>query len=147
MTSLLQSTWESIHKKKMYKVRIFFIFKEMKTTTYGNGSHLVSRNRRTTLFGKGAVLNLGTTLWPHCQSNLKMLHLFIFLSGFFLHKHSWIAGLQGKGESISLTPHYHFQPHHRHFDISQVITAESSPLHIASSQARSGNLWFPSASR
>ena len=29
---------------------------------------------------------------------------------------------------------------HRHLDISQVITAESSPLHIASSQTRTGNL-------
>ena len=30
---------------------------------------------------------------------------------------------------------------------SWVITAESSPLHIASSRTRTGNLWFPSASR
>ena len=34
----------------------------------------------------------------------------------------------------SLTPHYHFHPLHRHLDISWVITAESSPLHIASSR-------------
>ena len=32
-------------------------------------------------------------------------------------------------------------------DISWAITAESSPLHIASSRARTRNLWFPSGSR
>ena len=41
----------------------------------------------------------------------------------FFHGHSRITGLQGKGESISLTPHCHFQPLHRHLDISWVITA------------------------
>ena len=34
-----------------------------------------------------------------------------------------------------------------HLDISRVITAESSPLHIAGSRTRTGNLWFPSANR
>ena len=38
-----------------------------------------------------------------------------------------------KGEGISLTPHLHFQLLHRHLDISWTITAESLPLHIASS--------------
>ena len=33
-----------------------------------------------------------------------------------------------------------------HLDISRKITAESSPLHIASSRTRTRNLWFPSAS-
>ena len=65
----------------------------------------------------------------------------------FFHDHSRITGLQRKGESISLTPHYNFHPLHRHLDISRAITAESLPLHIASSRARAGNLWFPSASR
>ena len=65
----------------------------------------------------------------------------------FFHEHSRITGLQGKGEGISLTPHYHFHPLNRYLDISRAITAESSPLHIASSQTRTGNLWFPSASR
>ena len=46
-----------------------------------------------------------------------------------------------------LIPHYHFHPLHRHLDISRAITAESLPLHIASSRTRTGNLWFPSASR
>ena len=65
-----------------------------------------------------------------------------FLSGFFFHKNSRITGLQGKGEGISLTSHYHFQPLHRHLDISWEITAESPTLSIASSRTRSGNLWF-----
>ena len=65
----------------------------------------------------------------------------------FIHEHSRITGLQGKGEGISLTPHYHFHPPHGHLGISWAITAESSPLHIASNRTRTGNLWFPSASR
>ena len=64
----------------------------------------------------------------------------------FYHDHSRITGLQGKGEGISLTPHYHFHLLHRHLDISWAITPESSPLHIPSSQTQTGNLWFPSAS-
>ena len=73
--------------------------------------------------------------------------IFFFSIWVFFHDHSRITGLQGKGEGISLTPHYHFHPLHRHLDISRAITAESSPLHIASSRTRTGNLWFPSASR
>ena len=49
---------------------------------------------------------------------------FLFIWVFF-HNLSRIIGLQGKGESIPLTPHYHFYPLHRHLDISRVITAES----------------------
>ena len=56
----------------------------------------------------------------------------------FFHEHSGITGLQGKGDGISLTSHYHFHPFHRHLNISWVITAESSPLRIASSQTRTG---------
>ena len=50
------------------------------------------------------------------------------------HEHSRITGLKGKGEGIPLTPHYHFHLLHRHLGISQAITAESSPLHIASNR-------------
>ena len=56
-------------------------------------------------------------------------HLFFSIWVFF-HDHSRTTGLQGKGEGISLTPHYHFHLLHRHLGISQVITVESSPLHI-----------------
>ena len=65
--------------------------------------------------------------------------LFFFIWVFF-HVHSRITGLQGKGEGISLTPHYHFHSLHRHLDISWAITAESSPLHIPSSRTRTRNL-------
>ena len=62
----------------------------------------------------------------------------------FFHDHSRITEMQGKGEGISLAPHYHFHPLHRHLDITQVIAVESSPLYIGSSRARTRNLWFPS---
>ena len=63
-----------------------------------------------------------------------------------IREHSQITGPHEKGEGISLTPHYRFQPLHRHLNITEVITAESSPLHISSSRTRTRNLWFLSAS-
>ena len=72
---------------------------------------------------------------------------FFFSIWVFFQEHLRITGLQGKGESISLTPRYHFHLLHRHLDINWAITAESSPLHITSSQTRTGNLWFSKASR
>ena len=73
--------------------------------------------------------------------------IFLFLFWFFFHQHSQITGLQGKGEVIFLIPDYHFHHLQRHLDISRVITAESSPLHIASNRTRTGSFWFPRASR
>ena len=72
---------------------------------------------------------------------------FFFSIWVFFHEHSRFTGQQGKGEGIYLTPLYHFHPLHRHLDISRAIAAESSPLHISGSRTRTGNLWFPSASR
>ena len=72
---------------------------------------------------------------------------FFFSIWVLFHEHSRITGLEGKGEGIPLAPHYHFHPLHGHLDISRGITAGSSPLRIASSRTRTGNLWFPSASR
>ena len=66
-----------------------------------------------------------------------------FSIGVFFHDHSRTTGLQGKGEGIYVTPHYHFHPLQKHLDISQAITAESSSLHIGSSWTRTGNCWFP----
>ena len=48
-----------------------------------------------------------------------------------------------KGEAISLIPLYHFEPLHRHLDNRRTITAESLPLHIATSSTRTKKLWFP----
>ena len=82
------------------------------------------------------------------KSNSRSIKCFFFFSIWvFSHDHSRITGLQGKEEGISLTPHYHFHPLHRQLDISRAIAAESSPLHIACSRTRTGNLWLPSASR
>ena len=58
----------------------------------------------------------------------------------FFQEHSRFTGQQGKGEAFCLTPLYHFHPIHRHLDINQEIAAERSPLHIASSRTRSGNV-------
>ena len=81
------------------------------------------------------------------DAGIPCLFLFFFSIWVFFHEHSRFTGQQGKGEGIYLTTVYHFHPLHRHLDIRQVITAERLPLHIASSQTRTGNLWFLSASR
>ena len=57
---------------------------------------------------------------------------FFFSILVFFHEHSRLTWQQGKGKGICLTPLYHFHTLHRQLDISQVITAESSPLYIAS---------------
>ena len=80
------------------------------------------------------------------EKSLGVTIFFFFSIGVFFHEHSRITVLQGKGDGISLTPHQHFYPLHRHLDISHMIIAESSPLHIVSSRNRTGNLWFPSTS-
>ena len=76
--------------------------------------------------------------------NLKVMwkanNYFFFSIWIFCYDHSRITGLKGKGEGIFLTPHYHFHPLHRHLDITRAITAERSPLHIASSRTWIGNL-------
>ena len=72
-------------------------------------------------------------------------HVFFSILVFF-HAHSRFTGQQGKGKGIYLTPLNHFHPLHRHLDISRVITAGSSPLHISSSKTRTRNLLSPIAS-
>ena len=79
-------------------------------------------------------------IFPH-------LFFFFFLCLGFLSRTFTNHKTAGEGAGISLTPHYHCHPLHRHLDISRAITAESSPLHIASSRNWTGNLWFPSESR
>ena len=90
------------------------------------------------------------TLWVDIQFLLPCFcFCFVFFS-FFLglfHEHSRFTGHQVKEENFSFTSLYHFNPLHRHLDISTAITAENSPLHVASSGTQIGNLWFPSASR
>ena len=43
----------------------------------------------------------------------------------------------GEGEGISLTPHYHFHPLHRHLGVGRYIAAESSPLQSLVSERKS----------
>ena len=74
------------------------------------------------------------------------LFIIIFSIWVFFHEHSQITGLQGKGEGF-FSSSLHFHPLHKYLDIGRAITAESSPLQIASSRTRTGNLWFPSANR
>ena len=83
---------------------------------------------------------LNTTQLSKKSWNLKATTRFFFSIWVFFHEHSRFTGQQGKGEGIYLTPLYHFHPLHRHLDISQAITADRSPLHIAGSRTRSGNL-------
>ena len=61
----------------------------------------------------------------------------------FLSRTFTIHGPAGEGEAISLNLLSFFHPLHRHLDNSQAITAESSPLHIASAGLEPE---FPSAS-
>ena len=90
-----------------------------------------------------------TRLYLDCSYVIydKIIFFFFFSIWVFFHEHSRFTGQQGKGEGIYLTPLYHFHPLHRRLDISWAITAGSSPLHIAGSRTRTGNFWFPSASR
>ena len=85
---------------------------------------------------------IGASLFLGCDEKF-----FCFFYLIFFHNHSRIKGLQGKGESIFLNPHYHLHLLRRHLDISRAITAENSPLRIGSSRTCTGNLWFPSATR
>ena len=72
---------------------------------------------------------------------------FLFSICVLFHEHSRFARQQGKGDALSLSLLCHFHLLQRHLDIRQTITAENSPLHIASSRIQTKNLWFPSASR
>ena len=81
-----------------------------------------------------------------CSIKKGVLQKKFFCFLIYLYEHSRFPGHEGKGEGISLTPFYHFHPLHGHLHIIRMITAESSPLHMANRQTRTGNLWFPSTS-
>ena len=48
-------------------------------------------------------------------------------------------------ERSFVNPLYDFQSLQEHLDISQMITAESSPLYIGRDGTRTGKPWFPKA--
>ena len=81
----------------------------------------------TSFVGTSGVLLFN---FDHAITMFIFFCIYFFSIWVFFHEHSRITGLQGKGENIPLTPHYHFYPIHRHLDISRAITAESSLLHI-----------------
>ena len=60
----------------------------------------------------------------------------------FFHEHSQFTGQQGTGKAISAVAFHHFHALRRHPDISREVTAESSPLHVASSRTRTGTFGF-----
>ena len=77
----------------------------------------------------------------HKISGYFLIQISFFLSGIFYTNIHESQDCRRRGGGISLTPHYHFHPLHKHLDISWAITAESSPLHIASSRTQTGKLW------
>ena len=87
------------------------------------------------MFSRFSHMNTELHNYPviYLDISLNLFVLFFFYLGFF-HNQSRTTGLQGKGEDISLTPHYHFHPLLRHLDISRAFTAENSPLHMGSSR-------------
>ena len=81
-----------------------------------------------------------------CSSSFFCFILFCFVFFYLglLSRTFMIHRTTGEEEVIYLSPVYHLHPLHRHLvhrhlDISQEITAESSPLLIASSRTRIGN--------
>ena len=70
-------------------------------------------------------------VWELFDTSVRWTNFFFSIWVFF-HEHSQFMRQQGKGEHIYWTPLYDFRLLHRHLDISRAITAESSPLHIAS---------------
>ena len=86
------------------------------------------------------ILAFSQTMQTFYQQSFRF-KLFFSLRIFF-HEHSRFTGHQWKEKTISLTPLYHFNPLHRYLDISRAITAESTPLHVASSWTQTGNLGF-----
>ena len=101
-----------------------------------------------------SILNLLT--WPNVPVAFFAVFFLIWYGhpirirdSFFCRLQQWFTNYRTAGEregGISLAPHYYFHPHHRRLDISQVITAEGSPLHIDSSQTQTKNFWFLSGS-
>ena len=130
-----------------YKTHIFFL--RLYTLIWRNYHSLGKRQfRQNSIY----MMKFITPSWHSTSgkvgSHSRKMTFFHFFSIWVLFpEHSRITGLQGKRKGIPWTPHYHFHPLYRNLDISRAITAESSPLHIASSRTRTGNHWFPSASR
>ena len=93
------------------------------------------------------MFNFWMTVFPYKMllNSLSFLNNISFYLGFF-HVQSRFTEQQKKQESISLTIFYNFHLLHIYLEISRVITSESLPLHIASTQTRTLILWFLNSS-
>ena len=72
--------------------------------------------------------------------------LVFFFCLVFLSRAFTIHRTAGEGGAYLFNSFLPLPPASQTLDISRAITAESSPLRIAGSRTRTGNLWFPSAS-
>ena len=84
---------------------------------------------------------------PTCQKRIWCHDFFFFFYLGFLSRTFTIHGTAGEGGGYLFNSSLPLPSLHRRLDISRAITAESSPLRIAGSRTRTGNLWFPSATR
>ena len=85
---------------------------------------------------------IGTHLHPFSANLCRPDGMYIFYYLCFLSRTLTIHRAAGEeGDHL-----YRFHRLHRHLDISRVIAAESSPLHIASSRTQTEKLQFPDAS-
>ena len=91
---------------------------------------------------EGQKIQVRENSYPCTSYPFFTFFLSVFLSITFTFRRT-----AGKRGMPLLTPFYYCYPLHRHLNIIRVITAESSPLHIATDWIWSGNPWLPSASR
>ena len=90
---------------------------------YWNGLFMI-RTFAIKELGRSSFIILRKSILTCCKAELAFLFFFFFfLSGF-------------------VAPLYYFHPLHRHLEISKVIAAESSPLHIAGNGTRSRKFGF-----
>ena len=80
-------------------------------------------------------------IWQFLNSSCSFFSIWVFF-----HENPRFTGQQRKGEIFCLTSLYHFYPLCRHLSISRTTTAGNSPLRIASSRTRTGNVWLRSTS-
>ena len=100
-------------------------------------------NIKSAFFPYGGIGEEEICCWACMFANaqyqpLEDMYLFLyfsFLSGFSFTTIHGSQDCRGKGKASS-----------QNLDISRAITAESSPLHISSSQTRTKNLWFSTKS-
>ena len=127
------------------EIFLFFIYREFHSTSSSSWIKYTFMKELTCML----FLLLFSSLLNTCRllfSSQKYLLFFYlgFLSCTFTNHRTVGDGERKRG--IRLAPLYHFHRPQRHLDISLEITAESSPLHIASSWTQTRSFWFLSTS-